>query len=160
MSMNFTIRSLGFAGTAPGPGGQLACDNIECVTRDIIEGNYFCPAGDENGPYDLEMAIVEGKLAFRILNALGNQLPVLVLSVTPYRRLIKDYFILCESLQDARLGAGPARMEALDMGRRSLHDEGAELLMRRLAGKIEIDHATARKLFTLICTLHGNRPRY
>ena len=119
---------------------------------DILEANYFCPDGATTGPYDLAIALVENRLALDI-NGPGYMRRHL-LSLSPFRGLIKDYFIVCGSYYDAIRGSTPHQIEALDMGRRGLHDEGSTLLRERLRGKVETDDATARRLFTLICALH------
>ena len=132
------------------------CEDLRTVIRDLVEGeNYFHPTGDEKGPYELEMAVVENRLGFNIRNAQGKDLPSLYISFNPYRKLITDYFILCASYQKARKDAGPSRLEAIDMGRRALHNEGASLLLERLSHRIEMDLPTARNIFTIMCVLHG-----
>jgi uncharacterized protein (UPF0262 family) len=119
---------------------------------DLIEQNSFQPDGAECGPYDLTITIVENRLALDIIGP-GYERRHL-LSLSPFRGLLKDYFMVCESYYDAIRHATPAQIEALDMGRRGLHNEGSELLRERLKGKVETDHDTARRLFTLICALH------
>ena len=121
---------------------------------DLIEQNLFAPIGHEGGPYALELSISENRLVFSIM--LADRTPVVAhhLSLTPFRRIVKDYFTVCESYYEAIRTAPPSRIEAIDMGRRGLHDEGSEQLMQRLKDKIEMDFDTARRLFTLICVLH------
>ncbi len=119
---------------------------------DLLEQNYFRPAGAEAGPYDLRIALIDNRLALDITGP-GFQHRHL-LSLSPFRSVIKDYFLVCESYYDAIRNATPAQIEALDMGRRGLHNEGSSLLRDRLAGKVETDLDTARRLFTLICALH------
>lgn len=123
--------------------------------RDLVNESKFCPTKDTNGPYDLALSVEEGRLVFRITNATGTELPMLVLSLKPYKRLIKDYFMIVRSYDEAVRDGKPSRIEAIDMGRRGLHNEGAEQLQERLADKIEMDFDTARRLFTLICVLHA-----
>ena len=125
--------------------------------RDLKQDSHFQPVNDDNGPYALELYIEDNKLIFHIQNSLKKDLPFLVLSLKPYRRLVKDYFIIMQSYDDALHDGKPSRIEAIDMGRRGLHNEGAELLMDRLSDKIELNFDTARKLFTLICTLHSGK---
>ncbi len=125
--------------------------------RDLKQESHFQPVNDDNGPYNLKLYIEDNKLVFHIQNSAGQSLPYLVLSLKPYRRLIKDYFIIMQSYNDALCGGNPSRIEAIDMGRRGLHNEGAELLKDRLNDKIELDFDTARRLFTLICTLHSGK---
>ena len=122
---------------------------------DLLEQNYFSPVGDYHGPYGLHLSIEETRLVFDFRSgADGMALGKIQLPVAGFRRLIKDYFTVCDSYFDAIKHAPPSRIEALDMGRRGLHDEGSEALRERLAGKIDVDFETARRLFTLICVLH------
>jgi uncharacterized protein (UPF0262 family) len=114
----------------------------------------FAPTGHEGGPYTLRLGISENRLAFDIRLSDGTALIVHMLSLTPFRKIVKDYFLICESYYQAIRTAMPSQIEAIDMGRRGLHDEGSRLLMDRLSGKVEVDFDTARRLFTLICVLH------
>ncbi len=119
---------------------------------DLLEENYFHPDGATGGPYDLRMGLVENRL---VLDVTGPEYERRhILSLSPFRSLIKDYFMVCESYYQAIRNSTPAQIEALDMGRRGLHNEASELLKTRLTGKIETDIDTARRLFTLICALH------
>jgi uncharacterized protein (UPF0262 family) len=119
---------------------------------DLIEGNVFKPEGGEGGPYDLSLGLVENRLAFDVKGPDYEKRHLL--SLSPFKGVLKDYFMVCESYYQAIRGSTPMQIETLDMGRRGLHDEGSKLLQARLAGKIEVDHDTARRLFTLICALH------
>ncbi|MDR3514019.1 MAG: UPF0262 family protein [Caulobacteraceae bacterium] len=119
---------------------------------DLLEQNYFHPEGADGGPYDLKIALIDNRLALDITGP-GYQHRHL-LSLSPFRGVIKDYFLVCESYYDAIRNATPAQIEALDMGRRGLHNEGSSLLRERLKGKVDTDLDTARRLFTLICALH------
>ncbi len=121
---------------------------------DLIEENSFHPVGDEGGPYRLKLGVIENRLVFNI--ARDDETPVIahVLSLTPFKRVIKDYFMICESYYDAIRTSSPTQIEAIDMGRRGLHNEGSQTLQDRLNGKIDVDFDTARRLFTLICVLH------
>jgi uncharacterized protein (UPF0262 family) len=121
---------------------------------DLLEENHFAPHGDDRGPYRLSLAIIENRLAIGIEADDGSEIEGVALALNSFRRLIKDYFTVCESYYAAIKRSSPARIEAIDMGRRGLHDEGAELLRQRLADRVDIDFATARRLFTLICVLH------
>jgi uncharacterized protein (UPF0262 family) len=121
---------------------------------DLIEDNDFHLVRGAPGPYRLRIGVFEQRLVFDIRDSADRKLRDIVLSLTPFRKLVKDYFLVCESYYAAIKKLGPAQIEAIDMGRRGLHNEGSELLRERLAGKIEVDHDTARRLFTLICALH------
>lgn len=119
---------------------------------DLLEENFFFPEGAQAGPYDLRMGLVENRLVLDVRGAGYERRHIL--SLSPFRALIKDYFMICESYYQAIRNSTPAQIEALDMGRRGLHNEASELLQARLKGKIETDLDTARRLFTLICALH------
>lgn len=121
---------------------------------DLIEENSFRPVGDDNGPYKLNLSVVEKRLVFNITRQDDTPVVVHVLSLTPFKRVIKDYFMICESYYEAIRTSSPSQIEAIDMGRRGLHNEGSQTLKDRLDGKIEVDFDTARRLFTLICVLH------
>lgn len=120
---------------------------------DLLEENDFALVGTP-GPYRLRIGVFEQRLVFDVRDADDSKLRDIVLSLTPFRKVVKDYFLVCESYYAAIKKLSPSQIEALDMGRRGLHNEGSELLRERLAGKIEIDSGTARRLFTLICALH------
>jgi uncharacterized protein (UPF0262 family) len=119
---------------------------------DLLEENYFAPEGAGEGPYDLRMGLVENRLVFDIRGPGYERRHIL--SLSPFRGLIKDYFMICESYYQAIRSSTPAQIEAMDMGRRGVHNEASKLLQTRLTGKIETDLDTARRLFTLICSLH------
>jgi uncharacterized protein (UPF0262 family) len=122
---------------------------------DLIEGNSFQPVGDDDGgPYKLKLSLVESRLVFSVIREDNTPVIAHILSLTPFRRVIKDYFMICESYYEAIRISTPSQIEAIDMGRRGIHNEGSETLRDRLAGKIEVDFDTARRLFTLICVLH------
>jgi uncharacterized protein (UPF0262 family) len=137
---------------------NLACEQLGAL-RDICTVSHFHPVNDEHGPYDVTMGLIDARLMIAIVNAEGEQLMTQYLSLRPYRKIIDDYFLMIKSFEAARLTANPAKLEAIDMGRRGLHNEGAELLQERLHGKIDIDFETARKIFTLICALHRDHMR-
>lgn len=124
---------------------------------DLLEGNSFAVV-DENkaadGPFHLTLSIEDRRLVFDIADYQERQCAVFGLSMTPFRRLVKDYFLVCESYFQAIRTATPSQIEAIDMGRRGLHNDGSYLLQDRLKGKIEVDFDTARRLFTLLCVLH------
>jgi uncharacterized protein (UPF0262 family) len=121
---------------------------------DLLESNSFRPIGSPGGPYNLLLSLEENRLVFTIYLLNEERHGTLILSLTPFRKVVKDYFAVCDSYFKAIPDQPSGRIEALDMGRRGLHDEGAGILMERLKGKIEIDFDTARRLFTLICVLH------
>ncbi len=119
---------------------------------DLIEDNSFAPEGSSGGPYDLRITLVDNRLALDIVGPDYQRRHLL--SLSPFRAVVKDYRMVCDSYYEAIRTATPQRIETLDMGRRGLHDEGSVLLKARLAGKVEIDSDTSRRLFTLICALH------
>ena len=121
---------------------------------DLIERNVFAPEGHKGGPYALQLSMAENRLVFDIKTAEGEAVMTHLLSMTPFRGTVKDYFMICDSYYQAIRTATPDRIEALDMGRRAIHDEGSKLLMERLKRKVRVDFDTARRLFTLICVLH------
>lgn len=121
---------------------------------DLLEENDFGPSGVEGGPFALAISLVEGKLVFDVKHADGRQVVTHILSMTPFRRIVKDYFMICDSYYDAIRTATPSQIETIDMARRGLHNEGSETLRARLSGKLEFDFDTARRLFTLISVLH------
>jgi uncharacterized protein (UPF0262 family) len=120
---------------------------------DLVEENSFALNGHP-GPYRLVLSLADRRLVFDIRSEAGEPLVAHALSLTPFRRVVKDYFLICESYFKAIRSGSPSRIEALDMGRRGVHNEGSQILMDRLKGKIEVDFDTARRLFTLICVLH------
>ncbi len=121
---------------------------------DLLEENYFEPIDDDGGPYTLFLSVSEQKLIMDIKRENGADVRVFILSLSPLRRIIRDYLIICESYHEAIRSATPSKIEAVDMGRRGLHNEGSEILELRLKDKIRLDFDTSRRLFTLICALH------
>jgi uncharacterized protein (UPF0262 family) len=119
---------------------------------DLLEENHFAPDGAQGGPYDLRIALIDGRLALDISGPAYQRRHIL--SLSPLRGVVRDYRMICESYYQAIRNATPQRIEALDMGRRGLHNEGSAILKARLAGKVDTDEGTARRLFTLICALH------
>ena len=121
---------------------------------DLIEENSFEPVGHDKGPYKLKLSLIEAKLVFSISTQADEAVATHILSLTPFRRIVKDYFMICESYYEAIRSSTPSQIEAIDMGRRGIHNEGSQTLMDRLEGKIRMDFDTARRLFTLVCVLH------
>ena len=137
-------------GSRGGPSAECAAVAI----YDLLEENTFAPNGGEDGPFALHLSITGSRLVFDIKRADGAPVMAHLLSLSPLRRIVKDYFMICDSYYEAIRTATPDRIEAIDMGRRALHDEGSQLLMERLKNKVTVDFETARRLFTLICVLH------
>ena len=133
-------------------------DDVEHERRvaiyDLVEENQFRPVGHDGGPYTLQLGISGNRLVFDIRLTDGTPVIAHMLSLAPFRRIVKDYFTVCDSYYSAIRTATPDRIEALDMGRRGLHDEGSRIVMERLKRKVEVDFDTARRLFTLITVLH------
>jgi uncharacterized protein (UPF0262 family) len=121
---------------------------------DLVEKNHFEPVGVEGGPFTLRLGITGSRLMFDIRREDGAPVVAHLLSLTPFRRIVRDYFMICDSYYQAIRTATPDKIEAIDMGRRGIHDEGSRTLMERLEGKVKIDFETARRLFTLISVLH------
>lgn len=121
---------------------------------DLLEENRFAPSAGHPGPFHLRIGLEENRLVLEISSTAEEPLERLMLPLQAFRGVIRDYFLVCENYYAAIRTASPSRIETLDMGRRSLHNEGSELLRERLADKVEIDLDTARRLFTLICVLH------
>lgn len=121
---------------------------------DLLEENYFAPHGDYEGPYNLHLSLEDNRLQFDVRTQDDQPLLNVPLPLKPFQSIVKDYFLVCESYYAAIKKSSPSQIEAIDMGRRGLHNEGSELLKERLAGKVDVDFDTARRLFTLICVLH------
>jgi uncharacterized protein (UPF0262 family) len=120
---------------------------------DLLEANHFAPAA-LTGPYRTVMGVADGRLVFDLRSADDAPLASIVLALSPFRRIIRDYFAICDSYYKAIREASPSQIETIDMARRGIHNEAAALLVERLEGKIAIDFDTSRRLFTLICVLH------
>ena len=121
---------------------------------DLLEENHFAPASGSGGPFHLHLAIEENRLSIFVRSAIKESSETILLPLAPFRGIVRDYFRVCESYYEAIRHSSLAQIEAIDVGKRSLHDEGSTLLMERLGDKVAIDHDTARRLFTLICVLH------
>jgi uncharacterized protein (UPF0262 family) len=140
------------AGAPPSPD---AAQERRIAIYDLLENNYFAPVGrGGRGPYGLRLRIAENRLIFALATEAGEAVREITLAMSPFRSLMKDYATVCESYLEAIKTAPRARIEAIDMGRRGLHDEGSVLLRERLAREVELDFDTARRLFTLIYVLH------
>ncbi len=122
--------------------------------HDLLIASRFQPSGVEAADFRLRLSLLDRRLGFDIRGPSGEQVALHLLSLTPFRRIVQDYFLICDSYYSAIRTATAGRIEAIDMGRRAVHDEGSQLLRERLAGKVDIDFETARRLFTLICALH------
>ena len=120
---------------------------------DLIEENSFAPVGHKAGPYALNIGLKDNRLVFDIRREDGNPVIAHLFSLTPFKRIVKDYFLICDSYYAAIRTATPDRIEAIDMGRRGLHDEGSKILQDALKTKVKVDFDTARRLFTLLCVL-------
>lgn len=125
----------------------------EVAIYDLLEKNSFRPEGSQGGPYQLTLGLEENRLVMDVRLENGSNHGRFLLSLMPLRKVVKDYFLICESYYKAIRTAPPHQIESLDMARKTLHDEGAQELQKRLEGKIETDFDTARRLFTLVCVL-------
>lgn len=137
------------------PAGPDAEHERKVAIFDLLEENHFRVVGHEGGPYSVVLSLADNRLVFDISEMDGAPVRKLLLSLTALRRVIKDYFLICDSYYDAIRNATPSQIEAIDMGRRGLHNEGSQVLIERLADKADIDFDTARRLFTLVCALHA-----
>jgi uncharacterized protein (UPF0262 family) len=126
----------------------------EVAIYDLLEQNSFAPIDDDNGPYVLHLKVDGARLVFDIRRENGKPVVAHLLSLSPLRRIVKDYYTICDSYYQAIRTATPDKIEALDMGRRAIHNDGSRILMERLKSKVALDHDTARRLFTLVCVLH------
>ncbi len=128
----------------------------EVALFDLLEENLFILKNADNaaGPFHLSLGLTEDRLIFEVRDTADALLREIVLAVKPFRMIIKDYFLVCESYFDAIKVASPSEIEAIDMGRRGLHNEGAQMLKERLAEHVELDQGTSRRFFTLLCVLH------
>ncbi len=138
-----------------GPGPTPESDHERRVAiYDLVEDNSFTLAAFPEGPYRLYLSTADGRLMFDIRNEGEDRLSLIGLSMSPLRRIVKDYFMICESYYEAIKTSTPSQIETIDMARRGLHNEGSEILRERLNGKVDVDFDTARRLFTLVCVLH------
>ena len=151
---NNRLKSVVLDGDSIGIGSPDQEHERQIAVYDLIEENVFGLPNHDDGPYALTISLHDAKLMFDIAGADGEQKAVHILSLTPFKRTLRDYFMICASYYDAIRTQTTAQIEAIDMGRRGLHNEGAELLLERLSGKVDCDSDTARRLFTLITALH------
>ena len=121
---------------------------------DLLEENEFHPHDSQSGPYVVNISLKDDRLCLNIMRTNGIQRGDVSFSIKPFRRIIKDYFLICEAYHDAIRTATSAQIEAIDMGRRGLHNEGSRLLTDSLRNSVELDFKTSRRMFTLICALH------
>ena len=131
---------------------------LDVAIFDLVEENQFriCPREDQEilpGPYEMGIGMADRMLVMELATESGETAAAFHLSLSPLRAVIKDYFAICESYFDAVKRLPPSRIEAIDMGRRGIHNDGARILAERLEGKVELDHDTARRLFTVVCAL-------
>ena len=137
----------------PGPSPEAEHERRVAI-YDLVEDNSFTLALHPHGPYRLQLSTADGRLMLDIRNEREERLSLIGLSMSPFRRIVKDYHMICESYYAAIRTATPSQIETIDMARRGLHNDGSTLLRERLDGKVEIDFDTARRLFTLLCVLH------
>jgi uncharacterized protein (UPF0262 family) len=137
------------------PAGPDAEQERKVAVFDLLEGNVFKVVGHDGGPYNVVLSLADNRLVFDVSEQDGAAVRKLLLSLTTLRRVIKDYFMICDSYYDAIRSSTPGQIEAIDMGRRGLHNEGSQILTEKLADKVEVDHDTSRRLFTLVCALHA-----
>ena len=137
------------------PAGPDADHERKVAIFDILEGNTFRIVGHEGGPYAVVLSLADNRLVFDVAEEGGAPVRKMMLSLTTLRRVIKDYFMICDSYYDAIRNSTPSQIEAIDMGRRGLHNEGSQILTEKLADKVEVDFDTSRRLFTLVCALHA-----
>ncbi len=152
MSDNQRLQSVTLDEDSLGASSRDQEQERQIAIFDLLEQNTFAPEGAEHGPFDLVISLIDNRLALDITGP-GYQRRH-ILSLTPFRSVVRDYAMICESYYQAIRNATPQKIEAIDMGRRGLHNEGSELLRSRLKGKVDTDIDTARRLFTLICALH------
>jgi uncharacterized protein (UPF0262 family) len=140
----------GTLGSGPSPEAE---HERQVAIYDLLEVNSFSLSSQITGPYRLRLSSIEGRLVFTFLDAKEEPTYTIALSLTPFRRIVKDYFAICDSYYTAIRSSSPQQIETLDMARRGIHNEGSTLLQERLKGKAEFDFDTARRLFTLVCAL-------
>ena len=152
MTPDHRLRSVVLDEESLSPASRDQEQERQIAIFDLLEDNRFLPEGAQSGPYDLRISLIDNRLALDISGP-GYQRRH-ILSLSPFRSVVRDYAMICDSYYQAIRSATPQKIETIDQGRRALHNEGSELLKARLAGKVETDLDTARRLFTLICALH------
>lgn len=157
MNTNSHIASITLQGQAQSEFASRLSQEQKTALNELALQSFFKPVNEEHGPYDVSLSIQDHRLVVEFATSDGTYLTSFVLSLKPYRRLIQDYFLMIGSYEKARREFGREKLEAIDMGRRGIHNEAAELFQDRLKDKIEMDFETARKLFTLICALHKDQ---
>jgi uncharacterized protein (UPF0262 family) len=135
------------------PRSKEAVHERNVAIADLLDENRFEPKCMQDGPYDIVLGVSDGRLVLDV-NSVNGKTSRVLLSIAPLRGIIRDYFMICESYYDALKDASCGKIEAIDMGRRGIHNEGSELLQEVLKDRIVVDFPTARRLFTLICVLH------
>jgi len=138
--------------------GAMAHERERAIS-DLCEEGFIRFKGHDKPPYHINLSIYNRQLVLQAANVNGEALPQLILSLSPYRSIIKDYFMMIESYEKMRMDGQHAKLEPIDMARRGLHNEAADLMIDRLSDKVDMDHDTARRFFTLICSLHMDQAR-
>jgi len=157
--MKSTISHIAIHLAGQGQPSPLLSQEHDRALTDLTREGVFCPVNNNNDPFSIDLYIHDSRLVLDIKDSTQTPLPSMILSLSPYRRLIKDYFLMLESFEKMRREGAHEKLEAIDMGRRGLHNEAAEKMMDRLKDKIDMDLETARRLFTLICVLHLGQTR-
>ncbi|TXR50511.1 UPF0262 family protein [Phyllobacterium endophyticum] len=152
-SSSFRLCAVSLDGSFRNQTNTVQKRELAVLIYELLENSTFVPIGHSGGPYRLCLALVEGRLVLSVTTEKGAPILSHQLSLTPFHRLLKDYRFVCNSYSDASARMLPERLEAIDMGRRAIHNEASELLKERLKSKVDIDHETARRLFTLIYLL-------
>jgi len=137
-----------------GPANANIEHEREVAIFDILDGNAFAVDGMDVGPYRLNLAIADDRLQLTVRDEDSEPVASHQVPLTPLKRVMKDYFLVCDDYYDAVRTAPPARIQAIDLNRRTLHDEGSKILAEKLSGKVTVDADTARRMFTLLCALH------
>ncbi len=137
-----------------GGGAPTIAHDRNAAIFDLLEENHFAPADGSLGPFIVHLGVSENRLIFDVRDESDRELFAFPVGLSAFRSIVRDYDIVCDSYYEAIRSGTPSRIQAIDMGRRGLHNEGAELLQTRLAAHVHVDLDTARRLFTLLCVLH------